>query len=170
MKKIFVFIVFVITGCTTLKDLQPPSSNKYFVLEENLILREERGMLNTVWVLGLKADTYTLIGEDSSGYYYMGEKNDSVVLTQDRDEVYKLKGIIPPNYNMGGKGGLWIPKDHINKKPELFYINQGLDTSHPNARGITMGIISESLKGSLTLFEFNVEPEKLAQSVIIQEK
>jgi len=86
------FAILLLAGCTTLNDLQKTSVDRYIVLDEDIIFNEKRGPFRVNWLLGLRANTYTLVGEDKSYYYYLGTKNDDVIIAMDDYNYFEKQG------------------------------------------------------------------------------
>lgn len=166
-------VALLLVGCTTLNNLQSASVERYIVLNEDIIFNEKRGPFRVSWLLGLRANTYTLVGEDKSYYYYLGTKNDDVIIVMDDYSYFEKTGEVPPS-NMGGSGGLKVPKNS-NEKLELFYISKGLYGEDPTpgsmgsiTNNITTVALDSIFKGSITYFPFNLEPEIRREKIIIK--
>ncbi|MFT5758952.1 MAG: hypothetical protein ACI9LM_003701 [Alteromonadaceae bacterium] len=149
--KILILLCIFITGCSAkLADLQPVDKKSYITLKEDIYQSSIAGIGNYKWVHGLKAGTYTLIGEDKDGSYFHNQGDAVIVLTNDPAELYLKTGEVKPynqrGYPHGGPGGLWLPKDKTKKPVVYFLIN-----TKPSDSTVSGGIIGmTSTPGSIT--------------------
>jgi hypothetical protein len=178
MKNLLLIIILMsITGCSAkLADLQPVDKKAYITLEEDKYKSSIAGIGNYKWVHGLKAATYTLIGEDEGGYYYHNHGDVVIILMEESAEHYLKTGERKPyaqrRYpNTGGPGGLWLPKNK-EAKPVIYYLINTVPsdsivpggivgmTSVPSSSagagfiigGVTTSVISSMVNGSIQKF------------------
>jgi hypothetical protein len=174
MKKIALLLLMLISGCTSMSSLTKPTQEQYFVLEKNYTKVATRGLLNYKWVEGLRAGTYTLVGEDHDGMYFLGEGDCVIVLSQERAEKYlQTAEITPfelrnkPQFTIaGGIGGLWLPKPGVNKEPKLFY--EIRNTTDGSVGGMTGMAIVKMTEGSFGYVPFSDEKEFLSNIRLIK--
>ncbi|OUR86891.1 hypothetical protein A9Q81_27575 [Gammaproteobacteria bacterium 42_54_T18] len=177
MKKLVVLlsmIVFV-SGCASkVVDLNQPSKRSLFVIADDIYTTETRGLLNFKYVFGLRAGKYELVGEDSDGFYYHGQGDSVIVLSEERAEKYLSTGVITDYEERhreqftfsGGVGGLWLPKNKeidpklyflLNSKPEdsleagaTVGLNASFNSPVSMAGGMVIGAATTAVIFSLT--------------------
>jgi len=94
------------TGMLT-KDVKPIVSDNYVIWKEDQSYQVKRG-IGVLWTEGLKKGVYKPELENEMGTYYRGPES---CVTQ-----FMGEGSMGPF-----EGGVWIPKDRINRKPRIYY-------------------------------------------------
>lgn len=153
MKKYFVlFVLTVLSACTTVADLKKPTKEQYFTIEKDHVRTQVRGLADVKWVEGLKAGKYISVGEDEEGIYFIGAGRSIIKLANEDAITYlqtgkiteaalKRKGVIESTIHVGG---LWIPKKGVSAEPKLFYeIRNTTDGSHLGLVGYTGNALTE---------------------------
>jgi hypothetical protein len=112
--------------------ISKPSKAEYFFLEKTYTRAEVRGLIPYNYVIGLRAGTYSSVGEDQDGRYFQGEGDCVIQLGNERADLFLKTGEIPrtmPGFS-GGEGGIWLPKIGSNYPPRLWFVirNKGLNT------------------------------------------
>jgi hypothetical protein len=150
-------LVFLFSGCATMKSLDKVVATKYFVLEEAHIRKEERGILNVLWVEGLIQGKYIEYAKDKDGVYYLGVEPSVVVLANEQAKDYLETRELAPGPFLQGMliGGLWIPNKGSRKEPKLFFVMKQANY------GVATGIVSAAVKhldeGSVTFIPYGSE-------------
>jgi hypothetical protein len=157
MKKTALIATALLFACTSLSDLKKPSTEQYFVLTEDHVRVEIRGLANFKWVEGLKAGKYVSAAEDDEGIFFKGEGACVILLANEDAESYlrdrKVPASVQNNANVGlgsalGVGGLWIPKKGIDKGAKLFYeLRNASDGSAMGATGVGIVAMTEGSLG-----------------------
>jgi hypothetical protein len=176
MRFVLTLFISLLSGCTTISDLPKPQQDMYFVLKEDYLKVHTRGLLNYKWVEGLRAGTYRLVGEDKYGLFFKGEGDTVILLSQERAEKYLNTGEITPFSERnapqltmsGGEGGIWLPKEGIDKTPKLFYVLH--NTSDGSVAGITGMAIVEMTEGAFTYWPYDDGKELIKTIRIIYGK
>ncbi len=137
--KQYLILLLLLSGCTTLSNLEPPSKNTYFVLSEDLITRSEVGIASTPAINGLKKGTYKLAGENKSGYYFLPTDGGHFQFIGDDVKKYDEAVLTSDNYNYkkGWLGGLWYPKSEEKDQPRLFI---SLQSNYKRAAAVGGGV------------------------------
>ncbi len=136
-------VATVLTGCPAhWKDLKKIESEQHFVLQKDYTRTQVRG-IGVKWVEGLRAGVYSLAAEDDDGFYYRGDGQCVVKLPSDSADDYLKTGTSKLPFL---HGGLWLPKQGIEKDPKLFYIQGEHLTdaqvgSQANAAAATAGTV-----------------------------
>lgn len=139
MKTLIVAFSIFVAGCgASLHTLIKPQHEQYFVLSQDHVRVQSRGLLNIKWVEGLRTCRYTAIGEDEKGTYFLGD-GACLILSREGADEYLRTGVVPsPAKNQtgttAGVGGLWIPKAGTSEEPRLFY-----ELRAPSDRGASLG-------------------------------
>lgn len=173
-------LMLAVSGCTTtFRDLQPPAKTSYFVLEKTVYRVNINDDEKKKWsVRGLRAGRYQLVGEDKTGYYYLGPPDADLWLWGEVARRFLKEGYITPYKDraiahfplIGGTGGIWIPKDRATAKIQFFSTNYvGIErnpayhdnsgtsgTGSPSANmssayGVTGSVIAHMVDGSIDL-------------------
>lgn len=102
--------------------MTPPDGDLYFQLDNDIVNFYTYGLGKARWAKGLSKGTYKAIGEDKNGYYFM--PIDGTVILFSGAPVLKFEetGILPENMFHPGWGGIWVPKEGIDKKPKVFQL------------------------------------------------
>ncbi|AHL36844.1 hypothetical protein CD58_05330 [Pseudomonas brassicacearum] len=174
-RALVLIILLVLSACTTISDLKKPIKEQYFVLAQDYVRTEIRGLSDVKWVEGLKSGKYVSVGEDENGIYFKGEAA-CVLLLANKDADYYLKNgevsesaksnikIFPRPINVGG---LWIPKKGVNADPKLFYeIRNATDGTFA---GVTGMAIVEATEGSINFLQFGSEKNFVKNLTIIDQ-
>ncbi|WP_143042541.1 hypothetical protein [Variovorax sp. YR634] len=115
-----------------MESISKPSKDEYFVLDKTYTRAEVRGLIPYNYVIGLRAGTYSSVGEDRDGRYFQGEGDCVIQLGTERADHFLKSGEIPRAMAgfPGGEGGIWLPRVGSNSPPRLWYKirNKGLDT------------------------------------------
>jgi hypothetical protein len=110
--------------------MSKPQKDEYFVLDKDRTTTEVHGLKHVTWVVGLRAGTYKLIGEDHDGLYFQGEGDCALILVGDHAARYLQTGEIVPFEERrkivlpamtGGYGGIWLPKPGVSKQAMLYW-------------------------------------------------
>lgn len=166
----------LLSGCTSMSSLSKPQQDMYFVLERDYVRVQTRGLLKYKWVEGLRAGTYTLVGGDAYGLFFKGEGDTVIVLSQERAVKYLKNGEMTPfnernapQFTMaGGEGGIWLPKEGINKAPKLFYVLH--NTADGSVGGITGMAIVQMSEGAFGYVPYGDEKALVKTLKIINGK
>lgn len=169
MKNLIVLIsLLTIFGCTNISNLKLPTIEQYFVLEEDYMRTQyDRGLLGFTWVEGLRAGTYVLVGEDEYGYYFKGEGDSVILLSQERADKYLNERYITPFSERngpqfataGGEGGIWLPKNGVEKAAKLFFL---IKNTTDGSIGGPVGIVFVNMtEDALNYVEYGDEKELL---------
>lgn len=161
-------LVALLAACTTMADLQKPTSEKYFVLTKDHVREATHGMMGTKYVEGLRAGTYTLVAEDRQGLFFAGQGDCVLLLSEERREKYLQTGEVTPfeirNAQQltfaGGTGGLWLPKAGVTREPQLFWTIR--NTTSGSYAGLTGMAIVSATEGSLARMNYGDQKEFLS--------
>ena len=164
MRFIIIILVFALTSCAgaRLDELAKLDSNRFFILTEEHLRTEYRGMINAPWIEGLYPGTYREIAQDKDGTYFMGNGHLVVTLGMKPAEEYLNstdKIINPAAYIFGrSEGGLWLPKEGSKKKARLFFV---LKQAHHNVGGLVGASITVMHEGTISFIPFDSEVDFL---------
>lgn len=130
---IVALVMLATGGCsTTFRDLQPPAKARHFVLDKNVYRVNANDDEKQKWgVRGLRMGRYQLVGEDKTGYYYIGPPDADFWLWGEAGRRFLKEGYITPYKDraqaqfplIGGTGGIWIPKDRASGPIQFFSTN-----------------------------------------------
>jgi hypothetical protein len=177
IRRIFLSVaVLVLAGCTSIEKLSPPLRASHFVLREDHVRVQVRGIASYQWIEGLRAGTYTAVGEDTRGTFYLGEGDSVIVLSQERGARYLSRKEIPApeeraaaqNGMAGGRGGLWLPKPGVQEEPKLFYeLHVSQSTLSAPSTGV-IGLVGAHLaEGALQFVPYGSERDFTARLTIV---
>jgi hypothetical protein len=139
--------------CTVAASMSKPQHEQYFVLEKDRTRAEVHGLKHVTWIVGLRAGTYKLVGEDHDGLYFQGEGDCALILVGEHAERYLQTGEIVPFEERkkivlpamtGGYGGIWLPKEGINKEAMLYWplhVETDSFKNNPLNGLVTLGIV-----------------------------
>jgi hypothetical protein len=169
MRTVVALMLAATVGCAhKMADLKKPQREQVFTLAKDYTRTEVRG-LGYKWVEGLRAGVYTLAAEDDDGLYFMGPGRCVVKLIDKYADEYLMKGDAKVDAGSWGgtvgffTGGLWLPKDGVQKAPRLFYESQ---PDAPHAGAVIHAII-ESGRGDVLFIPFESEKTFLSGLKVI---
>lgn len=165
MKKLFSLVVLLtLSACTSLSDLRKPEKEQYFVLTQDHVRTEVRGLAGNRWTEGLKAGKYVAVAEDDDGIYFKGEGASVMLLVNEEGDAYLKSGKVPEAAEKANRfpravnvGGLWIPRKASGKEPKLFY--EIRNTTDGSTLGLTGVAIVSATEGALNFAPFGSEKE-----------
>lgn len=156
-KVIVLSTILLLTACgVKMKDLDLPTKSSSFVLSKDKYTVGEFGLLKMKLLYGLRAGKYSLVAEDKEGYFYQGKGNCVIMLNSDvAIDKYSKSGELPDSYK-GDKGGIWIPKNGVNKKIRLFHMTDVSKTKSTNySQGIVVGLLIDAGDGDINYIPFD---------------
>ncbi|WP_440904842.1 hypothetical protein ACMZOO_00975 [Catenovulum sp. SX2] len=142
--RVIVFTLFglVVSGCTTISDLKQPTVQQHFVLEQDYTHSRIRGLFKYRYIAGLRAGTYSLVGEDSDGKYF-ASMGDCVI-------YYSPELPVPPSTS-DKMGGIYIPNSRSDD-PRLF--TETRNTTDGSYAGVTGMMIVSATEDSIIYAPF----------------
>lgn len=174
MKQILIFLYLIlVSGCTSIADLQKPAREQFFILPADYVRTQVRGWDKFRWIEGLKAGKYISIGEDSEGVYFIGSGRSVIKLANELADDYLKTRKIPAQalINKGvldsavHVGGLYVPKKGTNAEAKLFYeVRNTTDGSQLGITGYTIVMLTE---GALNYIPYQSEKEFIKNINII---
>lgn len=156
MLKLIIFIV-MLSGCAQkMSEIQQPTKKSFFTLTKDVYKSELEGLFKYHWIAGLRAGTYSLIGEDSEGYYYEG-KGDAIYFLKEESADLYLETKYIPSYSerfknqapAGGKGGIWFPKNLTKEEPQVYFILYTPESGGVALGGAIHSVILSTINGSI---------------------
>lgn len=116
-----------------------------------------------MWVFGLRAGTYTLVGEDSKGLYFLGQGGCAIELMDNQAKAFLRTGLVPAAEQR--RGGLVLPKPGVNAAPEFFVIQHlNTDGSEGGLVGIAIANLTEN---GLVYFNIGSQKQILGDSQVV---
>ena len=138
-------LLAVSSGCATdahlREGLTPAKSDNYVLLKEDATYTVKRGV-GYVWTEGLRAGVYRPELENQHGTFFRGP-DACVTQRLEKDDMGPFNG------------GLWIPKDRINKKPRIYYYFGYNKEKAQQMGGLVVSGILAASEGDIT---FMIDP------------
>lgn len=165
-------LLLSLLACTSLSDLKKVDKEQYFILAQDHVRTEVRGLANVKWVEGLKAGKYIAVAQDDDGIYFKGEGPCVYLLPNEDADAYLKTGRVPEAVVQDPKrfpravnvGGLWIPKD-ASKEPKLFF--EVRNTTDGTQLGVTGVAMVAATEGSLSFRPYGSEKEFIKSLTIV---
>lgn len=151
MKKIIAPLLFcwICFGCAVNPvDLKPAEDTTIYVLSETSTVTVTRG-IGFQWVEGLRAGNYHAEYEDANGVFYRGPKDCVILLVGELADEFLNSGKLPTNDEKiakqelfsGQEGGIWMPKEGVNKEPRFYHYFEPNPTIAQGYGALVMGLI-----------------------------
>lgn len=173
MRKFFSLVgIFVLFGCTSIADLKKPSTPQYFVLKEDYVRVQTRGLAKVKWLEGLKSGKYSAVAEDKDGIYFQGEGASVILLNNQVADDFQRTGKIPESVLAENRipralsvGGIFLPKAGSKKGMMLFYNLQNANSGA--SLGLLPMAITSATEGSLQYVAYDSEKGLLEKIAVV---
>jgi hypothetical protein len=148
MKILYFLFALFLAACTTVGNIQPPSEKRTLVLDEDIKFSEILGIPRRPYLLGATKGTFSLIGEDKTGYYYIAETSKSFVLGEEDAKYFEANQKVPDTYKQINPFGIWYPKEHSTEQPCFFTLFKANDEGAAKM-GPTIVVTAALIDGTL---------------------
>ena len=153
---ISLFFIFSLVACSNLayliKNVKPAISDSYVLIEKETTYVVKRG-IGVTWKEGLQKGVYRPELENEYGTLYRGPSGCVI-------EFLEKNSMGPFD------GGIWIPKDRINRKPMMYYYFNYNVSKAMQAGGPVVSAILESPKGDITFIP-SVEEKTFLNNIVV---